>query len=1113
LAADGDISKLVAMKIGELSTVADSGRTGPEPDQPIAEPTLGQVETTHYELDGVIASGGAGVVLEARDRRLRRRVAVKQMLRFDPRLQARFEREALLTARLQHPGIVPIYEAGRWPSGESFYAMRLIEGRPLSEVIAACRTLDERLALVPRVVAISEAVAYAHTERVIHRDLKPQNIVIGPFGEVVVIDWGLAKDLAAGPEPTVVSETGAISGGETVVGAVIGTPAYMPPEQARGEQVDERADVYALGATLYQVLTGTPPFSATSNAENLDRLLAAPPRPVEERQPGVPRDLAALIAKAMARDPADRYASAGELAEELRRFVTGQLVQAHHYPRAVLVRRAVRRHPLALATGVFTLVLLVAGALALRRIVAEKSAAEDRGRELLLGQARALLQTDPTASVALLKRYPDRPDDSELVRAIALDAESRGVARRLLAGHTKEVRDVAIAPDGSEVASVAEDGALYLWSTATGAGQRIVSTRSPMTGVVYDPTGRTLAASYGTHPGVLVWDRETRRARRIDLESDLYPLAFSPDGQTLAGADVGGRIFLWPMPDGAPRTLLHGDGVWMSDVLFSPDGRLLLSVGEDAAARLWPLAGGEPRALPLDGQGWCGAFSRDGGSIAIGQENGNVRVFSVTDPSAPPRVFRAAAGGVEFVQFSPDGARLAWVGQDRDAHVVELASGEVRALHGHEDSLSALGFLADGSLVTASSDATLRHWDLGSGISAVLRGHADHVRAMAVDPARRLIVSGGADRALRLWQLPPPPRTFAVPGREEGSLRWSPDNGVLYADRTGGGLAIADVDSGRVRLLETSRKSARMVGDPTGKVVAYRDMKRKVLLVDVATGAERALPETLNLVGVGFEFSADGRTLAFPDWTGLDLVDVTSLTVRQLAYPSGRIDEEGQKVRRIQFSSDGRRVLATRGENLGCQIDLWDLPTGAGRIVAPPVSGEGAVVVGNADLTALAAGAAEAVWLRDPDRGGWRRLLDATGAVGPIAFSRDGSRLAAADEDGHLWVWRVTDGALLHELIGHQSAVRRIEFSADGRRLVSAGRDGATRLWDVATGQELRALRAHDGREVEWAGFRGDAVVTVGRDGTIRVWPPVEREPGPVEPLLDRLTSAGPDGP
>jgi WD40 repeat protein len=170
-------------------------------------------------------------------------------------------------------------------------------------------------------------------------------------------------------------------------------------------------------------------------------------------------------------------------------------------------------------------------------------------------------------------------------------------------------------------------------------------------------------------------------------------------------------------------------------------------------------------------------------------------------------------------------------------------------------------------------------------------------------------------------------------------------------------------------------------------------------------------------------------------------------------------------------------------------------------------------VVGNADLTALAAGADEAVWLLDPDRGGWRRLLDTTGAVGPIAFSGDGSRLAASDEDGHLWVWRATDGALLHELIGHQSAVRRVEFSADGRQLVSAGRDGATRLWDVATGQELRALRAHDGREVEWAGFRGDAVVTVGRDGTIRVWPPVEREPGPVEPLLDALTSAGSDRP
>src|SRR5690242_6248607 len=207
----------------------------------------------------------------------------------------------MLTARLQHPGIVPIYDAGRWPNGEGYYAMRLIEGQPLSDLIAACGSLDERLALLPKVVAVAEAVAYAHTQRVIHRDLKPRNIVVGAFGEVMVVDWGLAKDLtqseATPPEGVPVVDVAR----ETHVGEVMGTPAYMPPEQASGGRVDERADVYALGAVLYSVLTGAAPFAGTSSAEVLRQVQQKTPEPVEQRQPGVPRDLAAIVDKAMRR--------------------------------------------------------------------------------------------------------------------------------------------------------------------------------------------------------------------------------------------------------------------------------------------------------------------------------------------------------------------------------------------------------------------------------------------------------------------------------------------------------------------------------------------------------------------------------------------------------------------------------------------------------------------------------------------------------------------------------------------------------------------------------------------------------------------------------------------
>src|SRR5262245_32048960 len=211
-----------------------------------------------YELLHDHARGGAGRVMRAYDPRLRRTVAVKESLRSTDQARARFVREAQLTARLQHPGIVPVHELARWPDGQPFYAMKMVSGRSLKALLAEKSGLAARLELLPNVIAVAETIAYAHSERVIHRDLKPGNIMIGAFGETVVIDWGLAKNLG---EPDVAPaslgpwrDAGETGESATATGMVLGTPAYMPPEQARGETVDERADVYALGAILYELL-------------------------------------------------------------------------------------------------------------------------------------------------------------------------------------------------------------------------------------------------------------------------------------------------------------------------------------------------------------------------------------------------------------------------------------------------------------------------------------------------------------------------------------------------------------------------------------------------------------------------------------------------------------------------------------------------------------------------------------------------------------------------------------------------------------------------------------------------------------------------------------------
>ncbi len=304
------------------------------------------LDSDRYQVSREYARGGIGRILLAKDKRLDRLVAIKVLLNPDSRAEARFFREALLTARLQHPAIVPVHDAGRSPDGKPLYAMKLISGRSLAVVIDEAHTLMQRLAILPNVLAVADAMAYAHAQKVIHRDLKPSNVLVGPFGETIVIDWGLAADLSgntlSGEEVATPYQMATL--GVTVAGAVLGTPPYMPPEQAIGRSVDERADVYSLGAILYHLLCGRPPFGGATSAEMLKQIKTERPVPLEQRQTDVPRELAAIVRKAMSQHPGDRYATAKELSEDLRRFQTGQLVGAHSYSAWMLLARRLRRH-------------------------------------------------------------------------------------------------------------------------------------------------------------------------------------------------------------------------------------------------------------------------------------------------------------------------------------------------------------------------------------------------------------------------------------------------------------------------------------------------------------------------------------------------------------------------------------------------------------------------------------------------------------------------------------------------------------------------------------------------------------------------------------------------
>jgi tetratricopeptide (TPR) repeat protein len=373
---------------GTEATIAAPSSTGPTNphSRPLAE-DFPEVSAAHYVTEREIARGGMGKIVAAEDRRLHRRVALKSLL--DPAGDhiTRFQREALITARLQHPGIVPVYEAGKWPNGEPFFAMKLVSGRPLDKVIAEASRLEDRLAIIPRLAAACDAIAYAHSQRIIHRDLKPGNVLIGDYGETVVIDWGLAKDLDAtdthdsykrDPKPKPArDEATTQSSTLTIAGAVMGTPAYMAPEQARGEPLDQRADVFSLGAMLYHTLAGVPPYNARTATDVIAAAALGKIVPLSQRERRAPADLVAIVTRAMAQSPYDRYPDAGELASELRRFLTGQLVGAHRYTTLQRVTRFVRMHRAAVTISVVALAgFAIGGTVAINNIVE----ARDRAR-------------------------------------------------------------------------------------------------------------------------------------------------------------------------------------------------------------------------------------------------------------------------------------------------------------------------------------------------------------------------------------------------------------------------------------------------------------------------------------------------------------------------------------------------------------------------------------------------------------------------------------------------------------------------------------------------------------------------------------------------------------
>ncbi len=1026
------------------------------------------IDPENYQLGHELARGGMGRIRAARDLRLDRPVAVKELLDPTSDLALRFERESLITGRLQHPAIVPVYEAGRFRDGQPFFAMKLVAGESLERVIARKRSLDERLALLPSVIAVCEAIAYAHGQRIIHRDLKPANVLCGGFGETVVIDWGLAKELDAeeAPGPASVQpragSTGSGSssgGGVTVAGSVMGTPSYMAPEQARGEPLDERADVYALGAILYHLLTGRPPHLGKSASDVLISVLAGPPPALASLAAGVPRDLAAIAARAMARDAAQRYPSAAELVQELKRFQTGQLVGSHEYSWGELLRRWMRRNrrPLVVAAVVMA-VAAVASGLLVQRIFQERAVASRERRDALaarsqvaaesnavrLLRARVALERDPTEALAWLKQLsPDAPGwDS--AHMIALEAVQRGVALRVLRGHSDAVVGVDITPDGAELVSVGRDETVRRWDVATGTMTMWRDKVGRLDGVRWAGAG----AIYTGEDTAIVLGRDGH-----EILVDATATALSSDRRTLFYANDAGEI--------RSRELLGGlDRGWCSPaagqrvVALAPagDGTVVASATDRGVRAL--CQGGQLQLLPSGDEVTALAFGPAG--VAIG-----ARDLTLHDRDGK-LLWRAAAPGVDvLVDLGAAGFAL--------AHGDELGlwqPGSAPTMLRQADRIVTL--LPAGERVISTGDTgTLRVWDPARGQVHELRGHRGPARAAL---AGRWLASASDDRTLRVWDLEGQLASTVVrPAPVPGPRGGTPEAASQAADE--------DDDDDEA---EAPWADVRVAASADGKRIA----SASGLEVRVGPPEQPGELFTTDAPVNDIALSADGEWLAWAERDG----DLGIWNPRKGRH----YNTAGESAWRVAFAPDGQTIaLSGRGVRVFSLVTLRTRQLGGGGGDTGPLlwSPDGASVLVGDDQGAIerwlvSSGEHEELCEEaTPDDAVVDDDAEARNAVVTLALSPDGRSLAVGRQDHSVELCDLASGKA-RRLGSHETPVTSVAFSPDGAALASAASDVAVRLWPVRGGAP-RLLTTRAAR----VAFSSDGrLLATGGVDELRVW-------------------------